>query len=111
MVAGPAALGAGQHGRDHLAGHLAECLLALRGVPADAEVHLRQRAESPPSASRSMSSPISTPYAETNGTRSSAERRPAYSPPSGWTNPASSGHSALSSGRAVSSVTRPPPAG
>ena len=35
-------------------------------------------------------------------------RRAAHSPASGWTTPASSGHHRLSSGRATSSVTRPP---
>ena len=40
-----------------------------------------------------------------------ASRRPAYSPPSGCTKPASCGNSDESSGRATSSVTRPPPVG
>src|SRR5207302_882591 len=41
--------------------------------------------------------------------RSRISRRPAYSPARGWITPASSGKKRLSSGRAVSSVTRPPP--
>ena len=36
-------------------------------------------------------------------------RRPAYSPESGWMKPDSSGKNRLMSGRATSSVTRPPP--
>ena len=62
-------------------------------------------------SARSMSSPISTPQPSTNGTDSSSVRRPAYSPASGWTNPVRCGNSALSAGRAISSVTRPPPMG
>ncbi len=54
---------------------------------------------------------VSTPYPETNGTWASTSRRPAYSPASGCTKPASSGQKRLSSGRAISSVTRPPPSG
>ena len=37
-----------------------------------------------------------------------SSRRAAHSPASGWTTPESSGHHRLSSGRATSSVTRPP---
>jgi hypothetical protein len=40
---------------------------------------------------------------------SSRLRRPAYSPASGWIRPDSSGKKRLISGRATSSVTRPPP--
>ena len=54
---------------------------------------------------------MSTPYAPANGIDSSAARVPAYSPPSGWMNPVNAGQWVASSGRATSSVTRPPPAG
>ncbi len=56
-----------------------------------------------------MSRPISTAYPVKKGRRSSSSRRPAYSPESGWIMPDSSGKNRLMSGRAMSSVTRPPP--
>ena len=66
---------------------------------------------SPTSARVSISIAVSTPYPVGNGSRSSRARRAAYSPPSGCTNPASSGQCRFRIGRATSSVTRPPPAG
>ena len=53
----------------------------------------------------------STPYPVTNGSRSNNVRRPAYSPASGCASPASAGQWVAISGRATSSVTRPPPVG
>ena len=50
----------------------------------------------------------STPYPTGMGSDSISSRRAAHSPASGWTTPVSSGHHRLSSGRATSSVTRPP---
>src|SRR4051812_30597181 len=58
----------------------------------------------------STSRPNSTPYPHGKGSDSSNGRRPAYSPLNGCTKPASSGQCRASSGRATSSVTRPPPA-
>ena len=68
-------------------------------------------ASRPKRSTTSMSSPSSTPQPSTNGSTSSASRRAAYSPPSGCTMSASFGNSSDSSGRATSSVTRPPPVG
>ena len=77
-------------------------------VHADAEVALRERVD--PWVSRTCSSrPISTPYPETNGRRSSGSRRKAHSPASGCAKPDSRGSIRRMSGRATSSVTRPPP--
>ena len=66
-------------------------------------------AGSPASRNTSMRIAISTPYPVRNGMRSSRSLEAANSPASGWTNPVSSGKKKLSSGLAVSSVTRPPP--
>ena len=49
------------------------------------------------------------PFSHAVRTAWSRLRRPAYSPESGWMKPDSSGKNRLISGRATSSVTRPPP--
>ena len=66
---------------------------------------------SPKRSTTSTSSASSTPQPSTNGSVSSTSRRPAYSPESGCTKRASCGNSVEISGRAISSVTRPPPSG
>ena len=92
--------GTPQRGHEDRRGLRAELVERAVAVLANAEVDLRGRAE-PDRATMSTSSPISTPHPSTKGTASSTSRRPAYSPPSGWMNPASSGKRTESVGRAT----------
>ena len=94
--------------RHRLGGELVERPVAVLAHP---QVDAGRRRPRPNRSTTSTSRPSSTPQPSTNGSTSSSSRRAAYSPPSGWTIPARFGNSSASSGRASSSVTRPPPSG
>ena len=91
----------------HLGGHDPELLLRLAPVRPPAEVDLGQ-AGGPVAGEGIEQQGDLDAVADGEGDASSSERRAAYSPARGWTSRASSGRKRLRSGRATSSVTRPP---